>query len=113
VPDTDRYRVSAVDPEGANDAFTVTTFVPAQADICRFLKVQTAPNMRKLLIRMTPNNDLRIRNAWVRGSNPLCGTKKVRSVPETSFTGYTDDIVNTFAVKGLGPGSTLPSTSSK
>jgi hypothetical protein len=85
VPDTDRYRVSAVDPEGANDAFTVTTFVPAQADICRFLKVQTAPNMRKLLIRMTPNNDLRIRNAWVRGSNPLCGTIKSSTCVDTQY----------------------------
>src|SRR5450631_1174473 len=26
---------------------------------------------------MTPADDLRIRNAWVRGSNPLCGTKKI------------------------------------
>jgi hypothetical protein len=35
----------------------------------------------------------RIRNAWVRGSNPLCGTNPHWSVPGTSFTDYTDGMV--------------------
>ncbi len=56
--------------DGSGVTIAVATFVPAQADICRFLTVQTAPYIRKLLIRIAPNSDLRIRNAWVRGSNP-------------------------------------------
>jgi hypothetical protein len=73
------------DQGAAYDALAVATFVPAEADICSFLKAQTAPYIRKLLIRMTPNNDLRIRNAWVRGSNPLCGTiKKIQHIRDAS-----------------------------
>jgi hypothetical protein len=62
------------DQEATPDAFAVATFVPAQADICRLLKGQSAFDLRNILIDMTPGDDLRIRNAWVRGSNPLCGT---------------------------------------
>ena len=62
------------DQDAACDAVAVATFVPAHADICRFLKLETAFDVRNILIDMIPNNDLRIRNAWVRGSNPLCGT---------------------------------------
>jgi hypothetical protein len=56
------------------DAFAVATFVPAQADFPSFLQTTTAFGVRKLLIDMSRAEDLRIRNAWVRGSNPLCGT---------------------------------------
>jgi hypothetical protein len=69
-----KLQVSARDREAAPDAFTVATFVPAQADICRLLNGQTAFDVRNILIDMSRANDLRIRNAWVRGSNPLCGT---------------------------------------
>ena len=54
--------------------YTVATFVPAQADFPRFSPTFTAFRVRKLLIYMSRADDLRIRNAWVRGSNPLCGT---------------------------------------
>ena len=51
---------------------------------------------------MTHAKDLRIRNAWVRGSNPLCAPASLGSVPGTFFTDYTGGIVSTFAAKGLG-----------
>jgi hypothetical protein len=66
--------VSVGDQEAATDDLAVVTFVPAHADIRRFSKRITALDRRNLLIHMNPANDLRIRNAWVRGSNPLCGT---------------------------------------
>ena len=40
------------------------------------------------------------------GSNPTPSAKIWRSVPGTSLAVYSEDIVNTLAVKGLGPGST-------
>jgi hypothetical protein len=70
-----KIHVSAGDLEAAPGAFAVATFVPAHADIGRFLKEQTAFGLRNILIDMSPANELRIRNAWVRGSNPLCGTR--------------------------------------
>jgi hypothetical protein len=70
-----KLHVSARDQEAAPDAFDVVIFVPAHADIRRFSERQTAFDRRNLLIDMTAANELRIRNAWVRGSNPLCGTK--------------------------------------
>jgi hypothetical protein len=62
-----KLQVSARDREAAPDAFTVATFVPAQADICRLLNGQTAFDVRNILIGMHRANDLRIRNAWVTG----------------------------------------------
>jgi len=53
-------------------AFTVATFVPALADIPSVSLTRTGFGIRKLLIGMIRAKDLRIRNAWVRGSNPLC-----------------------------------------
>jgi hypothetical protein len=70
-----KLRVSARDQEAATDASAVATFVPPQADIGRRPKGSIAFGIRKTLIDMTHPKDLRIRNAWVRGSNPLCGTK--------------------------------------
>ena len=81
-----KIRVSAGDQEAGPDAFAVVTFVPTHAHICRLLKEQTAFGRRNILIDMSPANELQIRNAWVRGSNPLCGTIKVRSLPSTSVT---------------------------
>ena len=57
-------------------ALTVVIFVPAQADLPDFLQTETAFGLRNILIDMDRANDLRIRNAWVRGSNSLCGTVK-------------------------------------
>ena len=43
----------------------------------------------------------------VGGSNPSAPTNSGGGVvPDTSFTGQSGDIVNTFFSKGLGPGST-------
>jgi hypothetical protein len=77
-----KIHVSAGDLEAAPGAFAVATFVPAHADIGRFLKEQTAFGLRNILIDMSPANELRIRNAWVRGSNPLCAPA---SLPRTSI----------------------------
>jgi hypothetical protein len=46
---------------------------------------------------------------YIRSSNPLCAPASLGSVPGVAFTDYTEDIVNTFAAKGLEPGSTRPS----
>jgi hypothetical protein len=53
---------------------SVANFVPAQADILRPSQTQAVFGVRKTLIGMSRSEGLRIRNAWVRGSNPLCGT---------------------------------------
>jgi hypothetical protein len=58
-------------------AFAVPTFVPAQAVFPVVLPTKIAFGVRKILIDNDHANDLRIRNAWVRGSNPLCGTKNI------------------------------------
>ena len=50
----------------------VVTFVPAHADDRGFSKQQTAFDLRNILIGIGRANELRIRNAWVRGSSPLC-----------------------------------------
>jgi hypothetical protein len=52
----------------------VPTFVPAQADFPLVLPAKIAVGVGKILIDKRRRKDLRIRNAWVRGSNPLCGT---------------------------------------
>jgi hypothetical protein len=44
--------------------------------------------VRKLLIDLGRGKDLRIRNAWVRGSNPLCGTNL--KIGPTTFLGTED-----------------------
>jgi len=54
--------------------FTAATFVPSLADIPSVSLTKTAFGLRNVLIGMSRAKDLRIRNAWVRGSNPLCGT---------------------------------------
>ena len=52
---------------------TVATFVlPTQTDYRGVFSTSTAYDIRKVLIDMSRVIDLRIRNAWVRGSNPLC-----------------------------------------
>jgi hypothetical protein len=50
----------------------VATFVPVQADFPVVLLSKIAFAVRKILIDRHRPNDLRIRNAWVRGSNALC-----------------------------------------
>ena len=75
--------LSVVSRLAAWRAFAVVTFVPPQADIGRLLKGQTVFGIRNPLIDMTHANELRIRNAWVRGSNPLCGTNLAH--PDTSL----------------------------
>jgi hypothetical protein len=57
--------------------FAVPTFVPAQAVFPCVLPTKIAVDVRKILIDNDHANELRIRNAWVRGSNPLCGTSLV------------------------------------
>jgi hypothetical protein len=52
----------------------VATFVPGQADFPVVLPAKIAFGLRKILIDKRRWKDLQIRNAWVRGSNPLCGT---------------------------------------
>jgi len=61
----------------ASDVSTVATFVPVQADFSSFSLTKTGFGVCKLLIDMSRVKDLRIRNAWVRGSNPLCGIRKI------------------------------------
>jgi hypothetical protein len=58
-----KIHVSAGDLEAVADAFTVVTFVPAHADIYRFLEEQTTFDVRNILIDMNRANGLRIRNA--------------------------------------------------
>jgi len=64
--------------------FAVPTFVPAQADFPFVLPTKTAFAFRKTLIGKHRWKDLRVRNAWVRGSNPPCGTNPhFQGRPET------------------------------
>jgi hypothetical protein len=68
-----------------DDAFTVATFVPAQADLPSFSLTKTGFGIHNILIDMSRAEDPRIRNAWVRGSNPLCGTRThFQEGPQTS-----------------------------
>jgi hypothetical protein len=59
-------------PRPGSYCLTVPTFVPAQANFPSYSLTKTAFGPRKMLIDMSRAEDLRIRNAWVRGSNPLC-----------------------------------------
>src|SRR6266403_1510946 len=63
----------------APDAFTVATFVPAQADICRLLDEQTTFDVRNILIDMSRANDLRSSFAASRSFLQLVGTRRVAS----------------------------------
>jgi hypothetical protein len=84
--------VSAVsehrDHEQMRSKSTVTTFVPTQTALADVSHVKSAFCVRKVLIDMTPDNDPRIRNAWVRGSNPLCAPKnnKIKHIRRTRIS---------------------------
>jgi hypothetical protein len=79
---------------------TVATFVPAQADFQLVLLAKMAFGIHKMLIAMSRANDLRIRNAWVRGSNPLCAPA---SLPRTSIDVH-KSLENTVKLKKYRPG---------